>query len=77
MFVLVFACLRHEHCLDYIYSNFSKQEVLRRRAALVAQVRVNVHETMGRKDNCKLNFFSMYFGRNNEETHFSFKNSEK
>ena len=39
--------------------------------------RVNVHETMGRKNNCKLNFFSMYFARNNEEIHFSFKTSEK
>ena len=27
--------------------------------------------------NCNLNFFSMYFVRNNEEIHFSFKNSEK
>ena len=25
----------------------------------------------------KLNFFSMYFVRNNEEIHLSFKNSEK
>ena len=44
---------------------------------VVAQVRVNVHETMGRKSNCKLNFFSMYFVWNNEEIHLSFKNSEK
>ena len=44
---------------------------------MVAQVRVNVHETMGRKSNCKLNFFSMYFVRNNEEIHLPFKNSEK
>ena len=43
---------------------------------MVAQARVNVHETMGRKNNCKLNFFSMYFVRNNEEIHLSFKNSE-
>ena len=44
---------------------------------MVAQVSVNVHETMERKSNCKLNFFSMYFVRNNEEIHLSFKNSEK
>ena len=44
---------------------------------MVAQVRVNVHETMGRKNNCKFNFFSMYFIRNDEEIHFSFKNKEK
>ena len=42
---------------------------------MVAQARVNVHETMGRKNNCKLNFFSMYFVRNNEEIYLSFKNS--
>ena len=42
---------------------FSKQ-VSRRR---VAQERINVRETVGRKNNCKLNFFSMYFVRNNEE----------
>ena len=40
---------------------------------MVAQARVNVHETRGRKSN----FFSMYFVRNNEEVHLSFKNSEK
>ena len=44
---------------------------------MVAQARMNVHETMGRKNNCKLNLFSMYFVRNNEEIHLSFKNSEK
>ena len=37
---------------------------------MVAQARVNVRETMRRKNNCKLDFFSMYFVRNNEETHF-------
>ena len=42
-----------------------------------AQARVNVYETMERKNNCKLNFFSLYFVQNNEEIHFSFKNSEK
>ena len=30
-----------------------------------------------RKNNYKLNFFSMYFVRNNKEIHFSFKNREK
>ena len=39
--------------------------------------RVNVHETMGRKNNCKLNFFSIYSVRNNKEIHLSFKISEK
>ena len=44
---------------------------------MVAQERINVCETVGRKNNCKLNFFSMYFVRNNEEIHLSFKNSVK
>ena len=34
---------------------------------MVVQARMNVHETMGRKNNCELNFFSMYFARNNKE----------
>ena len=42
---------------------------------MVAQERINVRETVGRKNNCKLNFFSMYFVRNNEEIYLSFKNS--
>ena len=44
---------------------------------MVAQERINVHETVGRKNSRKLNFFSMYFVRDNEEKHLSFKNSEK
>ena len=44
---------------------------------MVALERINVREAVGRKNNCKLNFFSMYFVRNNEEIHLSFKNSEK
>ena len=44
---------------------------------MVDQARVNVHETMGRKNNCKLNFFSMYLVRNNNEIPFYFKNREK
>ena len=44
---------------------------------MVAPERINVRETVGRKNNCKLNFFSMYFVRNNEEIHLPFKNSEK
>ena len=44
---------------------------------VVALDRTDVRETVGRKNNCKLNFFSMYFVRNNEEIHLSFKNSEK
>ena len=38
---------------------------------------VNVRETVGRKNNCQLNFFSIYFVQTNEEIHLSFKNSEK
>ena len=44
---------------------------------MVAQERINVRETEGIKNNCKLDFFSMYFVRTNEEIHLSFKNSEK
>ena len=44
---------------------------------MVALERINVCETVGRKSNCKLHFFSMYFVRKNEEIHLSFKNSEK
>ena len=43
---------------------------------MAALQRINVRETVGRKNYCKLNFFSMYFVRNNEEIHVSFKNSE-
>ena len=57
--------------------HFSNQEVLRRRGARGSSSESNFHEMMARKSNCKLNFFSMYFFRNNEETHLSFKNSEK
>ena len=66
---------RHKHCLDYTYSFFSKQEVSRRQVARGSPERINVCETVARKNNCKLNFFSMYFIRNNEEIHLSFKNS--
>ena len=44
---------------------------------MVAQGRINIRETVGRKINCKLNFFSMYFVQNKEEIHLFFKNSEK
>ena len=44
---------------------------------VVAQEKINVRETVGRKNNCKVNFFSMYFVRTKEEIHLSFKNSEK
>ena len=44
---------------------------------MVALERLNVRETVGRKNNCKLNLFSMYFVQNNEEIHLFFKNSEK
>ena len=43
---------------------------------MVAQERINVCETVVRKNNCKLNFFSMYVVRNNKEVYLSFnKNS--
>ena len=44
---------------------------------MVAQERINVRETVGRKNNYKLNFFSMHFVRTNKEIHLSFKSSEK
>ena len=44
---------------------------------MVAQERINVAEIVGRKNNCEVNFFSMYFIRTKEEIHLSFKNSEK
>ena len=44
---------------------------------MVAQERINVLETVGRKNNCKVNSFSMYFVRTKEEIHLSFENSEK
>ena len=42
---------------------------------MVAQERINVCETVGRKNNRKLNIFSAYFIRNKEEIHLSFNNS--
>ena len=42
---------------------------------MVAQERIDVRETVERKNNCKLNFLSMHFVRNNEEIYLSFKNS--
>ena len=44
---------------------------------MVARDRITVRETVGRKNNCKVNFFSKYFVRTNEEIYLSFKNSEK
>ena len=44
---------------------------------MVALERINICETVGRKNNWKLNFFSIYFVRINEEIHLFFKNSEK
>ena len=44
---------------------------------MVAQERINVCETVGRKNNGKLDFFSMYFIQNNEEIYLSFKNRHK
>ena len=39
---------------------------------MVALERINARERVGRKSNCKLNFFSMYFFPNSEEIHLSF-----
>ena len=44
---------------------------------MVALERINVCEAVGRKNNCKLNFFSMNFVPNNKKIYWSFKNSEK
>ena len=65
---------RHEHCLDYTQLFFLNKKFQAVGQCMVTQERINVCETMGRKNNCKLNFFSMYFIRNNEEIHLSFKN---
>ena len=51
---------------------FSKQEVSRRRVARGSPEKINVRETVGRKNNCKLNFFSIYFTWTNKEIHLSF-----
>ena len=40
---------------------------------MVTQDRINVCETVGRKNNCKVNFFSMYFVRTNEEIYLRFR----
>ena len=44
---------------------------------MVDQERINIRETVGKENNCKVNSFSMYFVRTKEEIHLSFKNSEK
>ena len=44
---------------------------------MVAKGRINVCETVGRKNNYKVNFFSMHFDQTKKEIHLSFKNSEK
>ena len=44
---------------------------------MIAQERINVRETVGKRNNCKVNFFSIYFVRTKEEIHLSFKNSER
>ena len=69
----------HEHCLDYTQLFFLCRKLQEASGRLVAlgSLGVNVCETLGRKNNCKLNVFSMYLVRNNEEIHLSFKNSEK
>ena len=56
---------------------FSKQEVSRRLVARGSPGENKCLWNSGKKNNCKLNFFSMYFVRNNAEIHLSFKNSEK
>ena len=57
--------------------HFSNQEVLRRQAAHGSSSESEWSWNDGKKKQLKLNFFLMYFVRNNEETHLSFKNSEK
>ena len=57
---------------------FSQQEVSRRRVARGSPGENKCSWNCGeKKNNCKLNFFSVCFIQNNEETHLSFKNSEK
>ena len=56
---------------------FSRQEVSMRRVARGSPGENKCSGNSGKKNNCKLNFFSMYFIRNKEEIHLSFKNSEK
>ena len=51
---------------------FSTQEVSRTRREYIF-----VKQWEEKQLNCKLNFFSMYFVRNKEEIHLSFKNREK
>ena len=58
-------------------NHFSKQGVLRRRPARGSPDESECPWNDGKKNNRKLNFFSMYFVRNNKEIHLSFKKSEK
>ena len=56
---------------------FSKQEVLRRRAARGSSWENKCSWNNGKIEQLKLNFFSKYVVRNNEKEHCSFKNSDK
>ena len=44
---------------------------------MVAQERIFLQQWEVKFNSSKLNFFSKYFTQNNQETHCSFKNSEK
>ena len=56
---------------------FSRQEVSRRRVARGSPRENKFSRNSGEQNNCKLNFFSMYFLQNKEEIHLPFKNSGK
>ena len=56
---------------------FSRQEVSRRRVACGSPRENKFSRNSGEQNNCKLNFFSMYFLQNKEEIHLPFKNSGK
>ena len=50
--------------------HFSKQEVLKRRAVRGSSSKSECSWNDGKKKQLKLDFFSMYFVRNNKEIHF-------
>ena len=54
---------------------FSNKKVKGDGQRVVAQVRMNVRKTMEGETTYELNFVSKHFVRNNQRTHFSFKNS--
>ena len=71
-------CLRHEHCLDYRRSSFFKTRSFKKAGSPWYLKREWMFmKRQKEKNNCKVNFFSVYFVWNNQELHLSFKNSEK